>query len=153
MQDWCSSIASMTSDLGTGRCIMSLEVKGWKDMMPSCWCDSQDMEPDNNGIEVGEHERADRPAAIEGPAGEPPAPAGPSPYLGMPIPGMLHIINNLTLDMDKALSQWEAWLPGLRCIVKLLANKDNRRRYVATCIERHARAPVFEPQFRVGPPL
>eukprot|EP00959_Pyramimonas_sp_CCMP1952_P163569 3419724-Pyramimonas_sp.AAC.1 len=53
---------------------------------------------------------------------------------GLAVPGMLHIINNMTLAIDEQLKHWEIWLEGLRPIVKLLSEKQGRDRFIATCI-------------------
>lgn len=50
------------------------------------------------------------------------------------VPGMLHIVGNLLLEVDKSFAGFGKWLAGLKQIGYLLGNKDRRELFVKVCI-------------------
>lgn len=129
VDDWCVSIQSLTTDLGTESGTLQFMAMDWRQLMPS-WL-GLGLVADDAG------------AATHDPGA--PTPAFPS---GILVPGMLHIVNNMTLAVDQALSNWTSWLDGLRVVVKLLSVGDYRRRFVATCLRAHPLHSGFEPLFK-----
>jgi hypothetical protein len=53
----------------------------------------------------------------------------------LPWPGILHIIDNLTLQLfDKALEDWTWFEKGIGCLNDLLSKRWRRERFIATCL-------------------
>ena len=72
---------------------------------------------------------------------------------GMTVAGLLHIVNNLTLEIDRHLTHWPWWLARFKELHKLLQG-DRRRRFVSKCIAAHANLQPFEAQFNTDlPPI
>ena len=84
---------------------------------------------------------------------EPPAPPPPvvyeenvhfeDPYeinggTSMYIPGALHIVSNITKDMDKALTWFDTFVSYLTHICKMLSRKFTRNRFKAACLRSAA---------------
>ena len=117
-----SSVMSMTTDLGTESGMMVYRTESWQSLMPT-WMGLASGLVDDCGAESFQHDGS----------------ASLFPQ-GFVVPGMLHIINNMTLDIDSALEHWATWLEGLRCLVGLLAVRHNGERFIGTCVNgtRHA---------------
>ena len=117
-----SSVMSMTTDLGTESGMMDYRTESWQSLMPT-WMGLASGLVDDCGAESFQHDGS----------------ASLFPQ-GFVVPGMLHIINNMTLDIDSALEHWATWLEGLRCLVGLLAVRHNRERFIGSCVNgtRHA---------------
>ena len=61
--------------------------------------------------------------------------------------GLVHILHNLSMEVDAALPWWPDWLEGFRCLTHLLHKSHLRQRFVARCLlgTKHERfAPLFE---------
>ena len=55
----------------------------------------------------------------------------------MSVPGMLHILDNASHDMDtQHLQHFEAWYADLKNLAAFLCFSDHRRRFVVTCLRR-----------------
>ena len=67
------------------------------------------------------------------------------------VPGILHIVHNMTKEIDVSLSFWKEWLPGFKSIAKLLHEDHLRRRLIARCI-RDTRFAQLESLFEKGVP-
>ena len=63
------------------------------------------------------------------------------------IPGMLHIVHNITKDMGTALVEYEAWLTQLTHICRMLSRKDYRQRFMATCLNATAAGRAHKSDF------
>ena len=136
MPDFMSSVVSLTSDLGTESGMMSYAGKGWKSLMPE-WTGltaNTELQPDSGANEFDE------------------GAADTIFEVGVTIPGMLHIINNMTLTIDEQLRHWERWLEGLRPIVSMLSTKQARDNFIATCITPFPERKCWEAKFGIGVP-
>eukprot|EP00969_Alexandrium_andersonii_P331817 14664468-Alexandrium_andersonii.AAC.1 len=63
-------------------------------------------------------------------------PDPPTPYVmprGLVSPGLVHVLNNMVAEADKALDGWGGWLTGLKALSHLLHRDHLRQRFVATC--------------------
>ena len=49
-------------------------------------------------------------------------------------PGMLHIIHNLSLRMDRHMAYWSDWLSGLQSLVTLLHYREHRELFINRCV-------------------
>ncbi|CAE7580944.1 unnamed protein product [Symbiodinium sp. KB8] len=49
------------------------------------------------------------------------------------IPGVNHIVNNMSKDASESMLQWQQWLAGFKPIVQLLHHSHIRNRLVASC--------------------
>ena len=62
------------------------------------------------------------------------------------IPGVLHIVHNLSWKADKAMPNFDSWLNGLKAVVTLLHYKQNRELFVERCVRGtpfdHIRSPL-----------
>ena len=63
------------------------------------------------------------------------------------IGGYLHILNNMTLDMDKAVSGCERWLNSLQASVNSCPKPTHRQGFIAMCVRR-SRFPEHEHKFK-----
>ena len=52
----------------------------------------------------------------------------------LPIPGTLHIVHNMSHDLDLSLAWWPSFHAGFMCICQLLFKKFRREQYVRTCL-------------------
>ena len=73
---------------------------------------------------------------------------GPMPQLPQPVrdnndymfpqalicPGALHILHNMTLEVDKGLEFYDAWLLSFKQVVRLLHADHLRNRFIGTCL-------------------
>jgi hypothetical protein len=124
-----ASFMSMTTDLGVESQIADYECKSWQDFLPS-WQRAGFLQPDCEAADEG--------------AAETPRALLPN---GMVCPGLLHIIDNAFLDLDKSLPGWSPWYRGLVAIVKLLSTEGLRKRFVYFCVKDSA-TPEFADRFR-----
>ena len=115
MFDAVSKVVSLTPDMGVEMYIADAEGGDWLQYMPH-WMHG----PRDDVEELG------APAQT---SGEHPLPRA---FIA---PGLLHIINNLTLDVDEGLPSWDQWLQGLNAVCGLLGQTHNRQRFVWTCIQ------------------
>ena len=53
----------------------------------------------------------------------------------LPIPGMLHIVSNMLIDMHWSLSYWKRVHGQCKTIEKLLKHKPHRDRHRRTCVD------------------
>ena len=68
------------------------------------------------------------------------------------IPGLNHIVNNMSMDANQSMLHWEQWLAGFRPIVQVLHHSHLRSRLVASCIRGSPHA-WMEKYFQSGPPM
>ena len=130
MPQWCSSLVSMTTDLGTESGILDFHSWSWRHLMPA-W----------TGLAAGLQ-------ADTGSANFVPVIAEPLFFpRGFTVPGLLHVINNMTLEVDTALDGWQNVITGLRAILSLLTVSDRRRRFVATCVHTSPHGPMLKSLF------
>ena len=72
--------------------------------------------------------------------GDAPGPAGGADDTGFVFPntllapGILHIVDNMTKEIDASLPFWDTWLPGFKAIARLLHEDHLQRRLVAFCV-------------------
>ena len=121
MPSWLSSVVSMTTDLGTESRIVEFEGKHWTDLMPG-WCGlDRRLQPDGGLRGNLDFERVQAEWLFD---------------FGVCIPGLLHIISNMTQEVDKQMTYFSTWLDGLRAILMLLSIADHRRRFIAQCVRK-----------------
>ena len=53
----------------------------------------------------------------------------------LPIPGMLHIVSNMLIDMHSILSYWKRVHGQCKTIEKLLKHKPRRGRLIRSCVD------------------
>ena len=109
--------SSLTSDLGTEAGFMDYHATSWKSLMPAWMGLGQDGLLEDAG--ALQFEDVD---------------AIPLFSEGFVVPGLLHIVNNATFEVAFSMTGWQDWLAGLRAVVGLLSEQDNRQRFVATCV-------------------
>lgn len=128
MQAMLPMVVSLTSDLGTEKAIIEYEARSWRSLMPE-WLFAAGIEEDGGAMN---YESMRSGWLFEN---------------GFAIAGLLHIVNNMTLEVDKALSFWAEWLDGLKVISQLLSVGDHRRRFISKCVAtsplRHEIEPLF----------
>ena len=124
MRDFLSSVCSLTTDLGTESYLLGCEARSWQELMPA-WM----------GLGAGQVQPDSGPFEVE----QLPEERGPD-YIfdqGIAVPGMLHIVHNLTLAVDGCLSWWKPFL----------TKPDRRRRFVATCLTPFPEKAMWAPLF------
>ena len=112
-----SMVCSMTTDLGVESGLLDHRCNSWKCLAPP-WMDcAKGLDEDCGECSFDS--------------------SGLCPLFsrGITIPGILHIVNNMTAAMDEKLSMWDPWLDGLRSILDVLSVRHHRERFLGTCVK------------------
>lgn len=166
LSKFADSIVSHTSDMGVEMSLPDLHISSVESLLPA-WRDRRSFQADvdDAGPPVGQPaapapglpssgEEGDGPI-LDSPCHEPeglPAPGQPGQHLftqSITVAGLQHTIDNLTLDVHKALGAWPDFYRQLEHFEALLRGNsgDRRRLYVWTCLRESvyaAREPAFD---------
>ena len=126
------NVVSWTSDFGTEVQVPAFQSLDWKSLLPS-WMHVK--LPVDSDVCDGEHGGQ----LVVRPANAPEQEAATtSPQALMPncliVPGVLHIVHNLSKDLHENMSWWETFWEHLRAVAHLFATRHLRERFIATCV-------------------
>ena len=118
-----SAMVGLTTDMGTE---LGISEAVDAEYLPASLL-PQPLDPDTGGADLGEEWASD---AHE-----------PAQFLlsrALPVPGLLHVLDNLTQDMLKRLAQWDAYFPMLQAVCSLLQYRFRRERFIQMCVLQDA---------------
>ncbi|CAE7825398.1 SHE10 [Symbiodinium sp. CCMP2456] len=115
-----SRVRSMTTDMGTEMSIPDYEAAGLESVLPAFMLEPELLSEEDPLL----HASADAAAS-----------SGHLLPEALLVPGILHVVNNMTKEIDGTLSFWDGFLPGFRAIAKLLHRTDLRQRLIAAIRE------------------
>ena len=132
-------VVAFTTDMGTEIGMSDFEACSLRSVMPSWMFPSQHgrrvMEEDDGCLDEEEPEVCD---PVENKRNVFPE--------SLVVPGVLHVMHNLSWKADRAMPNFDPWLNGLKAVVTLLHYKQNRELFVERCIRGtpfdHIRSPL-----------
>ena len=111
-----SRVRGVCADMGTESALPEVEGVDLKNFLPGYMCDDELFSED---------------MPLEGPA-EGDTYLMPSALLS---PGILHIADSMTKDIDASLPFWIDWLGGFKAVTHLISAGHLRQRFVALCVK------------------
>ena len=112
-------VRSMCTDMGTEQAIPEVEGASLESLLPEYM---RERELFSEDVPLAEADATDAPA---------PGYLFPQALLA---PGILHIIHNMTKEIDSSLPFFKPWLQGFKAVARMLHADHLRRRFVATCV-------------------
>ena len=140
LQKLLSSVVSWAADMGTEMQLPQFQVSNLNNLLPT-WMHAETM---------GDNLHADD-DAFEKPQSAQQTAEQADPNAIMPqcliIPGLLHIVHNLSDDLHKRLEWWDEFWGSLKSVAELLAERHLRERFINQCV-RGSAAAEYEADFK-----